>query len=58
MRHQQARSHAETWPGDVSAYADIAAWPPQSDVTIRLARAWAARLRRSPALKRCITVTL
>ena len=42
MAVNMARSHAEIVPATVSDEADIAAWTPQSDVTIRLIRAVAA----------------
>ncbi len=50
MAVNMARSHAEVVPATVSDEADIAAWTPQSDVTIRLARAIAAGCAVSPGL--------
>jgi pyruvate dehydrogenase E2 component (dihydrolipoamide acetyltransferase) len=50
MAVNMARSHAEVVPATVSDEADIAAWTPQSDVTIRLARAIAAGCAASPGL--------
>jgi 2-oxoisovalerate dehydrogenase E2 component (dihydrolipoyl transacylase) len=50
MAVNMARSHAEIVPATVSDEADIQAWPPQSDVTIRLARAIAAGCAASPGL--------
>ena len=50
MAVNMARSHAEIVPATVSDEADIAAWAPQSDVTIRLARAIAAGCAASPGL--------
>jgi 2-oxoisovalerate dehydrogenase E2 component (dihydrolipoyl transacylase) len=50
MAVNMARSHAEIVPATVSDEADIHAWPPQSDVTIRLARAIAAGCAASPGL--------
>jgi len=50
MAVNMARSHAEIVPATVSDEADIAAWPPRSDVTIRLARAIAAGCAASPGL--------
>jgi pyruvate dehydrogenase E2 component (dihydrolipoamide acetyltransferase) len=50
MAVNMARSHAEIVPATVSDEADIAAWTPQSDVTIRLARAIAAGCAASPGL--------
>ena len=50
MAVNMARSHAEIVPATVSDEADIAAWAPQSDVTIRLARAIAAGCATSPGL--------
>jgi len=50
MAINMARSHAEIVPATVSDEADIAAWTPQSDVTIRLARAIAAGCAASPGL--------
>jgi len=50
MAVNMARSHAGIVPATVSDEADIAAWAPQSDVTIRLARAIAAGCAASPGL--------
>jgi 2-oxoisovalerate dehydrogenase E2 component (dihydrolipoyl transacylase) len=50
MAINMARSHAEIVPATVSDEADIAAWTPQPDVTIRLARAIAAGCAASPGL--------
>ena len=50
MAVNMARSHAEIVPATVSDEADIAAWTPQSDVTIRLIRAVAAGCAASPGL--------
>jgi pyruvate dehydrogenase E2 component (dihydrolipoamide acetyltransferase) len=50
MAVNMARSHAEIVPATVSDEADIAAWAPRSDVTIRLARAIAAGCAASPGL--------
>ncbi len=50
MAINMARSHAEIVPATVSDEADIEAWPAQSDVTIRLARAIVAGCEASPGL--------
>src|ERR1700745_3302081 len=50
MAVNMARSHAEIVPATVSGEADIAAWAPRSDVTIRLTRAIAAGCAASPGL--------
>jgi pyruvate dehydrogenase E2 component (dihydrolipoamide acetyltransferase) len=50
MAVNMARSHAEIVPATVSDEADIAGWAPQSDVTIRLARAIVAGCAASPGL--------
>jgi 2-oxoisovalerate dehydrogenase E2 component (dihydrolipoyl transacylase) len=50
MAVNMARSHAEIVPATVSDEADIEAWPAQSDVTIRLARAIVAGCAASPGL--------
>jgi len=50
MAVNMARSHAEIVPATVSDEADIAAWTPQSDVTIRLIYAIAAGCAASPGL--------
>jgi len=50
MAVNMARSHAEIVPATVSDEADIAAWEPKSDITIRLIRAIAAGCAASPGL--------
>jgi 2-oxoisovalerate dehydrogenase E2 component (dihydrolipoyl transacylase) len=50
MAVNMARSHAEIVPATVSDEADIAAWAPGSDITIRLARAIVAGVAASPGL--------
>jgi 2-oxoisovalerate dehydrogenase E2 component (dihydrolipoyl transacylase) len=50
MAVNMARSHAEIVPATVSDEADIAAWEPRSDITIRLIRAIAAGCTASPGL--------
>ncbi len=50
MAVNMARSHAEIVPATVSDEVDIAAWTPQSDVTIRLIRAIAVGSAASPGL--------
>jgi 2-oxoisovalerate dehydrogenase E2 component (dihydrolipoyl transacylase) len=50
MAVNMARSHAEIVPATVYDEADIEAWPAQSDVTIRLARAIVAGCAASPGL--------
>ena len=50
MAVNMARSHAEIVPATVSDEADIAAWAPSSDITIRLARAIVAGVAASPGL--------
>ena len=50
MAQNMARSHAEIVPATVSDEADIEAWRPGADVTIRLVRAIAAACRALPAL--------
>jgi pyruvate dehydrogenase E2 component (dihydrolipoamide acetyltransferase) len=50
MAVNMARSHAEVVPATVSDEADIEAWPPGADVTIRLARAVVAGCAASPGL--------
>jgi 2-oxoisovalerate dehydrogenase E2 component (dihydrolipoyl transacylase) len=50
MAVNMARSHAEIVPATVSDEADIDAWPPHSDVTIRLVRAIVAGCAAAPAL--------
>jgi 2-oxoisovalerate dehydrogenase E2 component (dihydrolipoyl transacylase) len=50
MAVNMVRSHAEIVPATVSDEADIAAWPPRSDITIRLIRAVVAGCAASPGL--------
>jgi 2-oxoisovalerate dehydrogenase E2 component (dihydrolipoyl transacylase) len=50
MAVNMTRSHAEIVPATVSDEADVAAWTPQSDVTIRLIRAIVAGCAASPGL--------
>ena len=50
MAINMARSHAEIVPATVSDEADIEAWPPGSDITIRLVRAVVAGCAASPGL--------
>jgi 2-oxoisovalerate dehydrogenase E2 component (dihydrolipoyl transacylase) len=50
MAVNMARSHAEIVPATVSDEADIAAWVPQTDITIRLIRAIAAGCAASSGL--------
>ena len=50
MAVNMARSHAEIVPATVSDEADIEAWPPKTDITIRLVRAVVAGCTASPAL--------
>jgi 2-oxoisovalerate dehydrogenase E2 component (dihydrolipoyl transacylase) len=50
MAVNMARSRAEIVPATVSDEADIEAWPPQSDITIRLIRAIVAGCAASPGL--------
>jgi 2-oxoisovalerate dehydrogenase E2 component (dihydrolipoyl transacylase) len=50
MAVNMARSHAEVVPATVSDEADIEAWPPQTDITIRLIRAVVAGGAASPGL--------
>jgi 2-oxoisovalerate dehydrogenase E2 component (dihydrolipoyl transacylase) len=50
MALNMARSHAEIVPATVVDEADIAAWQPGADVTIRLCRAIAAGVAAAPAL--------
>jgi 2-oxoisovalerate dehydrogenase E2 component (dihydrolipoyl transacylase) len=50
MAVNMARAHAEIVPATVCDEADIEAWPAQTDVTIRLARAIVAGCAASPAL--------
>jgi 2-oxoisovalerate dehydrogenase E2 component (dihydrolipoyl transacylase) len=50
MALNMARSHAEIVPATVVDEADIDAWPPGTDITIRLVRAIAAGVAASPGL--------
>ncbi|HVH75642.1 MAG TPA: dihydrolipoamide acetyltransferase family protein [Stellaceae bacterium] len=50
MAQNMARSHAEIVPATVSDEADIEAWTPGADATIRLVRAIAAACKAVPAL--------
>ncbi len=50
MAVNMARSHAEIVPATVSDEADIDAWPPGADVTIRLIRAIVAACAKVPDL--------
>jgi 2-oxoisovalerate dehydrogenase E2 component (dihydrolipoyl transacylase) len=50
MAVNMARSHAEIVPATVSDEADIAAWEPGPDISIRLIRAIAAGCAASPGL--------
>jgi 2-oxoisovalerate dehydrogenase E2 component (dihydrolipoyl transacylase) len=50
MAVNMARSHAEVVPATVSDEADIDAWPPRTDITIRLVRAIVAGCVASPGL--------
>jgi 2-oxoisovalerate dehydrogenase E2 component (dihydrolipoyl transacylase) len=50
MAVNMARSHAEVVPATVSDEADIEAWPPRTDITIRLVRAIVAGCAASPGL--------
>jgi 2-oxoisovalerate dehydrogenase E2 component (dihydrolipoyl transacylase) len=50
MAVNMARSHAEIVPATVSDEADIEAWPPKTDITIRLIRAVVAGCAASPGL--------
>ena len=50
MAINMAKSHAEIVPATVSDEADIEAWPPRSDITIRLVRAVVAGIAASPGL--------
>ena len=50
MAVNMSRSHAEIVPATVSDEADIEAWPPGSDTTIRLVRAVVAGCTAVPAL--------
>jgi 2-oxoisovalerate dehydrogenase E2 component (dihydrolipoyl transacylase) len=50
MAINMARSHAEIVPATVSDEADVEAWPPQTDITIRLVQAIVAGCAASPGL--------
>jgi 2-oxoisovalerate dehydrogenase E2 component (dihydrolipoyl transacylase) len=50
MAVNMARSHAEVVPATVCDEADVEAWPPKTDVTIRLIRAIVAGCAASPGL--------
>ncbi len=50
MAQNMARSHAEVVPATVTEEADLGAWAPGSDVTLRLIRALVAGCRAEPAL--------
>ncbi len=50
MARNMERAHREVVPATVCEDADITAWPPGEDVTIRLVRAIAAACRAEPAL--------
>ena len=50
VARKAARPETEIVPATVSDEADIAAWAPQSDITIRLVRAIAAGVAASPGL--------
>src|SRR5579875_2778330 len=50
MALNMARAHAEIVPATVVDEADIEAWPPKTDVTIRLVRAIVAGVAASPGL--------
>jgi pyruvate dehydrogenase E2 component (dihydrolipoamide acetyltransferase) len=50
MARNMARAHAEVVPATVTDDADIAAWLPGTDVTIRLLRALARGVAAEPAL--------
>jgi 2-oxoisovalerate dehydrogenase E2 component (dihydrolipoyl transacylase) len=50
MAVNMARAHAEIVPATVSDEADIEAWPPKTDVTVRLVRAIVAGCAAVPAL--------
>ena len=50
MAVNMARSHAEVVPATVSDEADIEAWRPRTDITIRLAQAVVAGCAASPGL--------
>ncbi|MEX3936556.1 dihydrolipoamide acetyltransferase family protein [Paraburkholderia phymatum] len=50
MAHNMARAHSEVAAATVIDDADIHAWPPRTDVTIRLIRALVAGCRAEPGL--------
>src|SRR6266581_8299847 len=50
MAQRMAASHAEVAPANVTEEADIDAWAPGEDVTIRLVRAIAAACKAEPSL--------
>ena len=50
MARNMARAHAEVVPATVTDVADIDAWPPGTDVTLRLIRGIAAGCAAEPAL--------
>lgn len=50
MARNMARAHAEIVPATVTETADIASWPPGTDITIRLLRALARAAAAEPAL--------
>ncbi len=50
MAVNMTRAHAEIVPATVSAEADVEAWSPKADVTIRLVRAIVAGCAAAPAL--------
>ena len=50
MAERMAKAHAEVVPATVTDQADVDAWPPGADVTLRLIRAVAAGCSASPAL--------
>ncbi len=50
MARNMARAHAEIVPATVTDTADIASWPPGTDITIRLLRALATAAAAEPAL--------
>jgi pyruvate dehydrogenase E2 component (dihydrolipoamide acetyltransferase) len=50
MAQNMEKAHAEVVPASVTEEADIGAWPPGADVTLRLVRAVVAGCRAEPAL--------
>jgi pyruvate dehydrogenase E2 component (dihydrolipoamide acetyltransferase) len=50
MAGSMTRSHAEVVPATITDEADVDAWPPGSDVTVRLVRAIVAACRAEPSL--------